>query len=261
MVRGVAAAGNNAAAVSEHLHRPAGADRPERAEPQSGRSRSARRARAPPHRRHQSHARLLRRRARLRRDLRGSRRARLGHDRRHPVRLAPAATTTTSASTRGSRRAGDPQPDGVTGLHHVALRYSSRAHLADALRRLQTGDWPLRQLIDHGTHEAIYLADPDGNDLELCWDRPLERVAARRARAIGSWTATSTSTACSPSRRPGTDASGPRASRTRRRPCRSRSLSRPARRSLRRAMRDRSPLPRCCRRTSSRGSFGWSSRD
>jgi catechol 2,3-dioxygenase len=67
---------------------------------------------------------------------------------------------------------GGPQPDGVTGLHHVALRYSSRAHLADAYRRLQAADWPIRALIDHGTHEAIYLADPDGNDLELCWDRP-----------------------------------------------------------------------------------------
>ena len=33
-------------------------------------------------------------------------------------------------------------------------------------------DWPLRQLTDHGTHEAIYITDPDGNDLELYWDRP-----------------------------------------------------------------------------------------
>jgi hypothetical protein len=33
---------------------------------------------------------------------------------------------------------------------------------------------PLRQLSDHGTHEAVYLSDPDGNDLELAWDRPIE---------------------------------------------------------------------------------------
>jgi catechol 2,3-dioxygenase len=69
---------------------------------------------------------------------------------------------------------GAPQPDGVAGLHHVALRFSTRAHLADALRRLRRVDWPLRQLTDHGTHEAIYISDPDGNDLELCWDRPFE---------------------------------------------------------------------------------------
>jgi catechol 2,3-dioxygenase len=65
-----------------------------------------------------------------------------------------------------------PQPDGVTGLHHVAILYPSRADLADAVRRLQAVDWPLRQLADHGTHEAVYVSDPDGNDLELYWDRP-----------------------------------------------------------------------------------------
>jgi catechol 2,3-dioxygenase len=67
---------------------------------------------------------------------------------------------------------GPPQPDGVAGLHHVAILYPSRADLADAVRRLQKIDWPLRQLTDHGTHEAIYISDPDGNDLELYWDRP-----------------------------------------------------------------------------------------
>ena len=34
---------------------------------------------------------------------------------------------------------------------------------------------PLRQLSDHGTHEAVYLSDPDGNDLELAWDRPFDQ--------------------------------------------------------------------------------------
>jgi catechol 2,3-dioxygenase len=69
---------------------------------------------------------------------------------------------------------GPPQPDGVAGLHHVAINYPARVGLADAVRRLQTVDWPLRQLSDHGTHEAVYLSDPDGNDLELAWDRPVD---------------------------------------------------------------------------------------
>jgi catechol 2,3-dioxygenase len=72
-------------------------------------------------------------------------------------------------------KGGPPQPDGVAGLHHVAIRYPTRAGLADALRRLQAVHWPLRQLADHGTHEAIYIEDPDGNDLELCWDRPFDQ--------------------------------------------------------------------------------------
>jgi catechol 2,3-dioxygenase len=67
---------------------------------------------------------------------------------------------------------GGPQPDGVTGLHHVALVYPTRRGLADAVRRLQESSWPLRQWTDHGTHEAIYVSDPDGNDVELMWDRP-----------------------------------------------------------------------------------------
>jgi len=70
---------------------------------------------------------------------------------------------------------GAPQPDGVAGLHHVALRYPTRTGLADALRRLQGRNWPLRQGTDHGTHEAIYTSDPDSNGLELCWDRPFDQ--------------------------------------------------------------------------------------
>jgi catechol 2,3-dioxygenase len=70
---------------------------------------------------------------------------------------------------------GPPQPDGVAGLHHVAIRYPTREALADALRRLREVDWPIRQATDHGTHEAIYLSDPDGNDLELMCDRPPEQ--------------------------------------------------------------------------------------
>jgi catechol 2,3-dioxygenase len=72
-------------------------------------------------------------------------------------------------------RDGGPQPDGVAGLHHVALNYPTRAALADALRRLREVDWPIRQTADHGTHEAIYISDPDGNDLELACDRPYEQ--------------------------------------------------------------------------------------
>ena len=70
---------------------------------------------------------------------------------------------------------GPPQPDGVTGLHHVALNFSSRARLAEVVRRLVDAAVPLRQLSDHGTHQAVYLSDPDGNDLELAWDRPFEQ--------------------------------------------------------------------------------------
>ena len=57
---------------------------------------------------------------------------------------------------------GPPQPDGVAGLHHVAINYPTNAALADAAVRLREVDWPLRQKTDHGTHLAIYITDPDG---------------------------------------------------------------------------------------------------
>jgi catechol 2,3-dioxygenase len=49
-------------------------------------------------------------------------------------------------------KGGPPQPDGVAGLHHVALLFSSRARLADAVQRIVDAGVPLRQLSDHGTH-------------------------------------------------------------------------------------------------------------
>jgi catechol 2,3-dioxygenase len=66
---------------------------------------------------------------------------------------------------------GGPQPDGVAGLHHVALNWPTRASFAAVVRRLVDAGWPIRQASDHGTHLAVYLSDPDGNDLEFAWDR------------------------------------------------------------------------------------------
>ena len=69
-------------------------------------------------------------------------------------------------------KGGSPPPPGTTGLYHVAINYPTRAALGDAFRRLVAADWPLDGYNDHGTHEALYLNDPDGNGLELAWDRP-----------------------------------------------------------------------------------------
>src|SRR3954451_13910375 len=61
---------------------------------------------------------------------------------------------------------------GTTGLYHVAILYPSRAALADALRRLVAANVPVDGASDHGVSEALYLRDPDGNGVELYWDRP-----------------------------------------------------------------------------------------
>lgn len=61
---------------------------------------------------------------------------------------------------------------GTTGLYHVAIRYPDRAALGEALRRLVDARYALDGASDHGVSEALYLHDPDGNGLELYWDRP-----------------------------------------------------------------------------------------
>ena len=71
-------------------------------------------------------------------------------------------------------KGGSAPPAGTTGLYHVAIRYPARADLGDAVRRLAAAGWPIDGVNDHGTHEAIYLRDPEGNGLELCWDRSRE---------------------------------------------------------------------------------------
>jgi catechol 2,3-dioxygenase len=71
-------------------------------------------------------------------------------------------------------RGGMPPPPGHTGLFHVAIRYPDRASLADALRRLVDAGVPVSGASDHGVSEAIYLADPDANGVELYRDRPKE---------------------------------------------------------------------------------------
>ncbi len=60
------------------------------------------------------------------------------------------------------------------GLYHYALLYPTREELARAAVRLAATKTPIQGASDHGTHEAIYLPDPDGNGIELAADRPRE---------------------------------------------------------------------------------------
>jgi catechol 2,3-dioxygenase len=76
------------------------------------------------------------------------------------------AVTLVLHEDRGARPAGR-----HAGLYHYALLYPSREELARALVRLIAQRTPIQGASDHGTHEAIYLPDPDGNGIELAADR------------------------------------------------------------------------------------------
>ncbi len=58
------------------------------------------------------------------------------------------------------------------GLFHTAIVYPNQKDLAQILKRLLEENYPLTGASDHGVSEAIYLDDPDGNGVELYWDRP-----------------------------------------------------------------------------------------
>ncbi|KZM57425.1 VOC family protein [Aeribacillus composti] len=70
------------------------------------------------------------------------------------------------------------QPDNVirkqvrtTGLYHFAILLPERKDLANALYHLIQMNYPLQGASDHLVSEAVYLADPDGNGIEIYADR------------------------------------------------------------------------------------------
>lgn len=65
-----------------------------------------------------------------------------------------------------------PAPKYAPGLFHTAILYPERKDLAAILQRLIQAKYPITGASDHGVSEAIYLDDPDGNGVELYWDRP-----------------------------------------------------------------------------------------
>lgn len=89
------------------------------------------------------------------------------------VALSPNGATTpilTLTEIAGAR----PKPPRTTGLYHVAILLPTRLDLGRTLRRLVESDYPLQGASDHLVSEALYLADPDGNGLEIYRDRPRE---------------------------------------------------------------------------------------
>ena len=67
-----------------------------------------------------------------------------------------------------------PAPVHGVGLYHTAIVYPECRDLAVIYKRLLDANYPLTGASDHGVSEALYLNDPDGNGVELYWDRPKE---------------------------------------------------------------------------------------
>jgi catechol 2,3-dioxygenase len=65
-----------------------------------------------------------------------------------------------------------PKPRGTTGLFHTAIRFPNRKELARVFLRLFENKIKFQGFSDHLVSEAIYLADPDENGIELYADKP-----------------------------------------------------------------------------------------
>jgi catechol 2,3-dioxygenase len=67
-----------------------------------------------------------------------------------------------------------PAPLHAPGLFHTAILYPIRKDLATIYKRIIDAGYPFTGFADHGVSEALYLNDPDGNGVELYWDKPKE---------------------------------------------------------------------------------------
>ncbi len=79
-------------------------------------------------------------------------------------------------------------PKHGVGLFHTAILYPTRKDLAVIFDRLRRAGYPLTGASDHGVSEALYLNDPDGNGVELYWDRPKESWAYHADGSIEMFT-------------------------------------------------------------------------
>lgn len=67
---------------------------------------------------------------------------------------------------------GHPKETRTAGLYHVAYLLPTRKDLGLILKHFIELRTPLQGASNHGISEAIYLADPDGNGIEIAVDTP-----------------------------------------------------------------------------------------
>lgn len=67
-----------------------------------------------------------------------------------------------------------PKPANSTGLFHLAIRLPDRTALANLLVHMIENRTRIQGASDHLVSEAVYLADPEDNGLELYFDRARE---------------------------------------------------------------------------------------
>jgi catechol 2,3-dioxygenase len=72
-------------------------------------------------------------------------------------------------------RGGEAVSRRTAGLYHIAVKVPNRKLLASVLTKLSQTKVKFHGFSDHLVSEAMYLADPDGNGIEIYSDKPKEQ--------------------------------------------------------------------------------------
>ncbi len=78
-----------------------------------------------------------------------------------------------------------PKPADSPGLSHIAVVLPTRRDLALSLSHIADIAYPLQDAVDHGVSEALYLADVDGNGIEIYHDRPQSAWPWHEGKLLG----------------------------------------------------------------------------
>ena len=77
-----------------------------------------------------------------------------------------------------------PKPNQI-GLAHIAFRLRSVEELQAAYEELKARDVPVSFTVNHGVTKSVYFRDPDGYELEVYCDNPIEEYAGMANAYLG----------------------------------------------------------------------------
>ncbi|MBL7995189.1 VOC family protein [bacterium] len=75
-----------------------------------------------------------------------------------------------------------PRQPHTTGLFHLAIRVPNRIELARMFFKIHERRYPFQGFADHGVSEALYMADPEGNGVEIYVDKARDLWPNRQGR-------------------------------------------------------------------------------
>jgi len=73
------------------------------------------------------------------------------------------------------------------GISHIAIKYPDRASWLQQLEHLQAKGVPFHMRVNHGMSHSAYIADPDGNGIEVLYELPASVWEGDVNAALNYW--------------------------------------------------------------------------